>query len=138
MDVRAVVGLVASDARGRVLLVRRADDGTWGLPGGGVEPGETWEQAALRECLEETGWEADLTGLQGVYSDPATQVHRYPDGRLVHFFGVVLTARALRRVAPPGPEVSEVRLVDLRHLPEPLFAPDRPVLEAEVRRRHPS
>ena len=40
----------------KVLLVKRADSGEWGLPGGGVEPGETPEQAAMRECLEELGY----------------------------------------------------------------------------------
>ena len=38
---RTVCGVVALDPAGLVLLVRRADDGSWGLPGGGVEPGET-------------------------------------------------------------------------------------------------
>ena len=43
------------DARGRVLLVRRADDGRWAMPGGWVDPGETPEQAVVREVAEETG-----------------------------------------------------------------------------------
>lgn len=38
--VRTVCGVIALDHVGQVLLIRRADDGTWGLPGGGVEPGE--------------------------------------------------------------------------------------------------
>lgn len=43
------------DDEGRVLLVRRADDGLWAMPGGWVEPGETPELAVVRETLEETG-----------------------------------------------------------------------------------
>jgi ADP-ribose pyrophosphatase YjhB (NUDIX family) len=84
MELRPCCGVVVQDERGRVLLMRRNGEGTWGLPGGGVEAGETWEQAARRECREETGWDIDLHGLLGIYSDPATQMHRYPDGRLVH------------------------------------------------------
>lgn len=54
--VRTTSGVILSDTNGRVLLTRRADDDTWGIPGGGVEPGESWREAALRECREETGW----------------------------------------------------------------------------------
>jgi 8-oxo-dGTP diphosphatase len=130
-----VCGVVATDALGRVLLVRRADDGSWGLPGGGVEPGESWSDAAHRECLEETGWQVHVTGIFGVYSDPDTQVHTYPDGRRVHFFGVVFAADLEAQVARPDEEVAEVGFFADDDLPEPLFAPDRPVLEDFVSRR---
>ena len=46
------------DGAGRFLLVRRAHppaQGKWSIPGGRVEPGETGEQAVVRELLEETG-----------------------------------------------------------------------------------
>lgn len=128
-SVRAVCGVVAEDPSGDVLLLRRAGEGTWGLPGGGVHPGETWAQAALRECMEETGWEVELRGLLGIYSDPATQTYRYPDGRMVQFFGVVFLATALRRSGIPDGEASAVEFFALDDLPEPLFEPDRPVLE---------
>lgn len=133
MHVRAVCGLVALDEQQRVLLLRRRDDGTWALPGGGVEPGETWADAAVRECLEETGWHARIDSLLGIYSDPATQVHRYPDSRLVHFYGVVFAGRALRRLANPGNEATQVAFFDLHQLPTPLFEPDRPVLADAAR-----
>lgn len=52
-------GAIVSDALGRVLLLHRAGEcdypGTWGFPGGKIEPGETPAQAAAREVLEETG-----------------------------------------------------------------------------------
>jgi 8-oxo-dGTP diphosphatase len=52
------VGGVVHDERHRLLLVRRANDpgrGLWSLPGGRVEPGETDQQALVREMQEETG-----------------------------------------------------------------------------------
>jgi len=52
------VGAVVLDDGGRLLLVRRANppaQGTWSVPGGRVEAGESDEQAVLRELAEETG-----------------------------------------------------------------------------------
>ncbi|WP_214364353.1 NUDIX hydrolase [Pseudonocardia sp. H11422] len=52
------VGGIVVDAGGRLLLVQRANDpgrGLWSVPGGRVEPGETDEQALVRELAEETG-----------------------------------------------------------------------------------
>ena len=56
---------------GEVLLMRRSDNGHWGLPGGFVEVGESVAAAACREVAEETGWRVRVGGLIGVYSDPA-------------------------------------------------------------------
>ncbi len=55
------------DPRGWLLLQERdehpvIDPERWGFPGGGVEPGETYEQAAYRELAEETGLVLDPTG----------------------------------------------------------------------------
>ena len=50
---------------GRVALIKRVREGRtyYTVPGGGVEPGETVEQAAIREAREELGLEVALTGL---------------------------------------------------------------------------
>lgn len=56
-----------------VVLVKRGHppyEGQWVLPGGFVDVGETVEQAAVREVLEETGLHARVKELLGVYSDP--------------------------------------------------------------------
>ena len=60
-----------------ILLMRRSDNGHWGLPGGFVELGESVANAARREVVEETGWSVEIGQLIGVYSDPATQVVDY-------------------------------------------------------------
>ena len=56
-----------------ILLIKRKNDpykGSWALPGGFVEYGETVENAAVRETKEETGLDVKLKELVGVYSDP--------------------------------------------------------------------
>ena len=63
--VGADAGIV--DAGGRLLLIRRADNGLWAMPGGAVEVGETPAEGALREALEETGVRAQATALVGVF-----------------------------------------------------------------------
>ena len=53
---RRAARLLVIDARGRVLLFRHPDPGGgffWATPGGGLEPGESFEQAARREAKEE-------------------------------------------------------------------------------------
>lgn len=67
-----------------VLLIRRAKPpkmGEWSLPGGRLEWGETLHCAALRELREETGIEAELTGLvdvvDGIFPDPSGAIRQH-------------------------------------------------------------
>ncbi len=53
-------GCVVANAEGKVLLLRRADEDLWCLPKGRVDPGETDEEAAIREVHEETGLRAKI------------------------------------------------------------------------------
>lgn len=56
---------------GRIVLVRRRDNGRWGLPGGVVDWGEDIPTTVERELKEETGLDVVRLGrLVGVYSDP--------------------------------------------------------------------
>ena len=61
--------VVLFDPDGRVLLVHQTYGGCrWGLPGGRLEPGESPQQAAVREVAEEAGVAVSLDHLVGLYS----------------------------------------------------------------------
>jgi 8-oxo-dGTP pyrophosphatase MutT (NUDIX family) len=62
--------VIFDQARQKVLLTKRADNGLWCLPSGGVDPGECVEETILREVWEETGLTVRVLRLVGVYSDP--------------------------------------------------------------------
>jgi 8-oxo-dGTP diphosphatase len=67
------VGAVIRDAAGRILLVQRGHEpgkGLWSVPGGRIEPGETDEQAVVREVREETGLEVECGSLLGAIERP--------------------------------------------------------------------
>jgi ADP-ribose pyrophosphatase YjhB (NUDIX family) len=63
------------DSAGRILLVRRSDDGLWCLPCGWVEPNESPEEAAVRETREETGIEVRSRQLVEVFTRKPNMGH---------------------------------------------------------------
>jgi 8-oxo-dGTP diphosphatase len=65
------VFVAVREEQGRLLLVRRCDSGGWGLPGGRVDVGESAVEAAVREVAEEAGLRVRITGLVGLFTDPA-------------------------------------------------------------------
>jgi ADP-ribose pyrophosphatase YjhB (NUDIX family) len=63
----------------KILLVRRADNGRWTVPGGYMDPGESVTEACAREVWEETGLRVRVERLVSVYSSPHVLLE-YPDG----------------------------------------------------------
>lgn len=74
--------LIFDEAREKVLLTRREDNGRWCLPGGGMDPGESAGEACVREVLEETGLVVRVTKLVGIYTTPDVLIE-YPDGNKI-------------------------------------------------------
>jgi 8-oxo-dGTP diphosphatase len=109
---RPVVGIaaVARTRDGRILLIRRADTGEWGLPGGTLEWGETLQVALGRELDEEAGvTELELVRVLGAWSKPA---------RDLRFHAVTIGVECL--VEPPAkPPKNPLEIREAR-----LFTPD--------------
>ena len=88
--IHVAAGGIVFNTSGEILLQKRADNGCWGLPSGYVDIGESVEQAAIREILEETGIRTRVNRLVGIYSDPQHNViGAYPDGSLIQFVIVI-------------------------------------------------
>lgn len=69
---------------GRLLLVRRNDDGLWALPGGITDPGETLAETARRELWEETGICGRVSRLLGIFDSRLWQSEKK-----IHFYHAV-------------------------------------------------
>lgn len=87
----AAAGVVVVDEAGRWLLQRRVDDGLWGLLGGALELGESFEDAARRELFEESGLTVESLHRLDVYSGPEFQL-TYPNGDRAFVVGVTFLA----------------------------------------------
>ena len=124
-----VVAGVLRDARGRVLLARRTEGrdlaGLWEFPGGKVEPGESPEDALVRELREELGIEATVGALVSCVPLETPAKRLLLDVREVAFSG-----------QPRGLEGQALAWVPLRKLADyPLPPADVPVMEELLRRQ---
>jgi len=112
-------GAVIQD--GKILLVKRKFEpfkDKWALPGGFVEYGETVENAAVREVLEETGLETKVKHLIGVYSDP----ERDPRG---HTITVVYLLEIQGGKLLSGDDATDASFFGFSNLPDLSFDHDR-------------
>ncbi|QXJ19529.1 NUDIX domain-containing protein [Actinomadura graeca] len=99
------------DDDGRVLLLRRPDNGLWTIPTGGLKKGETIRECAVRECREETGVEIETGDLVGVFTTPDHVIEYIKDGRVDEVrqpVNICLHARPVGGVLMTTDEASEV------------------------------
>jgi ADP-ribose pyrophosphatase YjhB (NUDIX family) len=99
----------------QLLLVHRTDNDLWALPGGGHDLGESIENTAVREVKEETGIDVQVTGLVGLYTDPA-HVIAYEDGEVRQQFSICFRALPIGGQLQRDAESKEVRWVPFDEL----------------------
>ena len=95
---RLAVGCSATifdSAREKVLLTRRRDNGSWCVPGGYMEPGESMTEACIREVWEETGLRVEIARLISIYTHPH-RILEYSDGNrlqlvVLHFEAILIS-----------------------------------------------
>ena len=97
---------IFDEARERILLTRRTDNGRWCLPGGAVEAGESVEETCIREVWEETGLEVHVIRLIGVYSSPHVMVE-YADGNRKQIISLSFEAEIVGGELGPSNETTE-------------------------------
>ena len=105
---------------GEILLQKRSDNGFWSMPGGAVDPGESVEQAVLREVWEETGLHVRVVRLVGVYSDPRNyMVTQYPGGDIVHNISLCFVCEWISGILQISHESTDIGYFPVDALPEP-------------------
>ena len=83
----AAASTILTNENGDILLHKRRDNSQWSLIGGGMEYGENISQTILREIKEETGYDAYIGKLIGIYSNPR-HVISYSDGEVRQQFSI--------------------------------------------------
>lgn len=115
----AVAAVIVEE--GEILLVRRGGRvaiGTWALPGGKIEWGETMEQAVRREAREETGLSVEVQKIAGVFDLIIYDVEIDAHYVIVDFF-----ARRISGELRSGDDADECRWVPLSQLDAYPLAP---------------
>lgn len=121
-------GVIILDEKNRVLLQLRTDNNKWCIPGGCMELGETAEETAKREVLEETNLVVEELSLFNVYSGEE-QHWTYPDGNEVYFINIAyITNRFKGFMKVDRVESKELKFFEVENLPKEITPSNKPIL----------
>ena len=115
--IRLGCSIAILDENNRLLLQKRTDGDWWCLPGGGVDPGDTFTSTAIREAWEETGLTVEIVRLLGAYTDPEI-CSVYPDGNRVQIASLAFLCRIIGgEMIESNEETAELRWFGQEELP---------------------
>ena len=109
--------VIVVNNQAEILLIRRTDNGNWAVPGGGIDPGESITDTAVRETLEETGITCEITGLVGIYTNPRHVIRYTSNNEVRQEFSIVFTARPTGGQLRPSSESAEPQWVSPATVP---------------------
>ncbi len=125
--------VIVVNNQAEILLIRRTDNGNWAVPGGGIDPGESITDTAVRETLEETGITCEITpqaisaidvpilliiGDSDIVTPDPRHVIRYTSNNEVRQeFSIVFTARPTGGQLRPSSESAEPQWVSPATVP---------------------
>lgn len=122
-------GAVLINPENRILFQKRADNGCWGLIGGMMELGESIEETARREVLEEVGIELDDIDFFKVYSGKDVY-YKYPNGdEVFNVINVFIARGDFTEVQIDNYEVKEARFFAIDEIPENISPPDKSIVK---------
>ena len=118
--VRVSAVSLVKDSLGRFLLQKRSDNGWWGVPGGKLEPGETFKQCVVRETFEETGIFVEPTELVKIYDDPKDLTCViYPNGDFVQYISALFYCKKISGYLRLSKESTDIGYFSVDDLPNP-------------------
>lgn len=122
------VGTIVLNEKNEILLIHRNDNKFWALPAGCLELGESIEDGARREVLEETGLVLGKIEFVRVYSGK-DMYYTYPNGDEIYAVTNVFKSNEYTGViTPDGIESKDVKFFDRSNIPDNIHIPDIPVL----------
>ncbi|QLH37218.1 MAG: NUDIX domain-containing protein [Parachlamydiaceae bacterium] len=126
MRANAAIGLVLNEDGSQILLVKRQDVPVWVLPGGGIDEGESSQEAVVREIFEETGLKVHIKRKTAEYT---------PLNRLAKFTEI-FECYAIEGELQKGEETREIGFFPLHKLPKNVFPIHKAWMEEAFKNPH--
>jgi 8-oxo-dGTP pyrophosphatase MutT (NUDIX family) len=112
------VAAVIHDHEGRLLLQEKSSGEAWSLPAGGIELGESPQEAIIREVMEETGYAVRIQGIVSVFGGWEFR-YAYPSGDRVEYIVTLFQCKIIGGSGvPTDSETKSIKYFGRHEMPE--------------------